>query len=69
VDIGIDQNVHRVLDLARHGAYRKDIIEMLRGYVSYKEVNSIISAARQQGMYSVASERCLQRGTYYQYDG
>lgn len=62
--------VNAILEKAKDGVYRNDILHSLFYDTFTKdEIKLGILIAKQRGMYSIADMRTNNGGTYYQFDG
>ncbi|MEB3357849.1 MAG: hypothetical protein VKK04_14055 [Synechococcales bacterium] len=59
----------RILDMAKTGVYRESVFEAFAPIATKKQIRLAIAHAKKFGLYSVASLRDDQLGTYYQLDG
>lgn len=62
----IDKLVEEVLEMARKGVHRQELLNSCDG--TKKEISQAIVRARIRGLYSIADMNDLKKGTYYQYD-
>ncbi|MCU0526653.1 MAG: hypothetical protein MUF72_17720 [Elainella sp. Prado103] len=58
----------KVLEMAAIGVYRESIFEALQPLATKKQIREAITHAKRFGLYSVASLRDPELGTYYQLD-
>lgn len=58
----------KILEMAQTGIYRESIFEAFRPVAPKKRIGRAIAQAKQFGLYSVASLRDAELGTYYQVD-
>lgn len=58
----------KILDMASTGVYRESIFEALQPIATKKQIREAIAHAKRFGLYSVASLRDPELGTYYQLD-
>lgn len=58
----------KVLEMAASGVYRESIFEALQPLATKKQIREAIAHAKRFGLYSVASLRDPELGTYYQLD-
>lgn len=56
----------RILEMAQTGIYRESIFETFRPVATKRQIRSAIAQAKQFGLYSVASLRDGELGTYYE---
>lgn len=56
----------RILEMAQTGVYRESILTTFAPHASKRKIRSAIAQAKQFGLYSVASLRDPELGTYYQ---
>ncbi|PSN18786.1 hypothetical protein C7271_10715 [filamentous cyanobacterium CCP5] len=56
----------RILEMAQTGVYRESILTTFAPHASKRRIRSAIAQAKQFGLYSIASLRDQELGTYYQ---
>jgi hypothetical protein len=67
-NLTLPELTQRILDMAQAGVHRESVFDALQPLGKKKHIRLAIARAKQLGMYSVASERDDQLGTYYQLD-
>lgn len=58
----------RILEMAETGIYRESLFETFRPLATRRQIRTAIALAKQYGLYTVASLRDDNLGTYYQAD-
>lgn len=58
----------RIVEMAKTGVYRESIFETFQPVATKQQIRHAIRHAKQFGLYSIASMRDTQLGTYYQLD-
>jgi hypothetical protein len=56
----------RILDMAKTGVYRQSVFDTFRPLATQRQIREAITQAKQFGLYTVASLRDEELGTYYQ---
>ena len=62
------QLVDAILQLARNGVYREQIMFQFRDSYAPRAISRAIATAKRQGLYSVSELRHTRQGTYYEYE-
>lgn len=60
--------VFEILQKAKRGIYRPDLLLWFSGNATQKEIAAAIREAKSRGMYSVPDMRSVKGDTFYQYD-
>lgn len=63
-----DELVEEILESARLGIYRQQILDKFYDLFTQKEIREGIAEAKKKGMYSVSDMPTFRLGIYYQYD-
>ncbi len=66
--LSVTELTGRILDMARTGVYRQLVFEAFRPMATQRQIRDAIAQAKQFGLYTVASLRDEELGTYYQVD-
>lgn len=66
--LSVSELSQKILEMASTGVYRESVFEALQPFATKKQIREAIAHAKRFGLYSVASLRDSELGTYYQLD-